>query len=193
MDLGDFYYRRGDLDNALKNFVRTRDYCGAMPRHNIDMCLNVIKVGRLVSTFLFLSSCPSNSTSLHHINIHIYLQVSVDLNSYAHVNNYISKAEHTPDLNDRKALAKLKASSGLAQLHQQQYAASARKFLEVPSEFLPSTSAPTSSSTPASASSSSLSSSSGAGGEVSSTSFSHVSPISKAIYKACIASRDKPF
>lgn len=42
-DLGDFCHQRGDLENALKNYVRTRDYCH-VTRHNIDMCLNVIKV-----------------------------------------------------------------------------------------------------------------------------------------------------
>ena len=103
-DIGEFYYARGDLDNALKNFVRTRDYC-SLTRHNVEMCLNVIKV-------------------------------SVDLNSFTHVNNYVSKAEHTPDLNDPKALAKLKAASGLSQLSQQHYAAAARKFLDCTPEGL---------------------------------------------------------
>ena len=97
-DLGEFYYARGDLNNALKNFVRTRDYC-SMTRHNVDMCLNVIKV-------------------------------SVGLDSFSHVNTYVSKAEHTPDLNDPKARHKLKAAAGLVQLSQQHYANAARKFLE---------------------------------------------------------------
>ncbi len=97
-DLGEFYFARGDLDNALKNFVRTRDYC-SITRHNVEMCLNVIKV-------------------------------SVELDSFTHVNNYVQKAEHTPDLNDPKALTKLKAAAGLSQLHQQHYAAAAGKFLD---------------------------------------------------------------
>eukprot|EP00952_Eustigmatos_sp_NYUAD-ZCMA_P010779 44006-Eustigmatos_ZCMA.PRE.1 len=42
-DLGDFCYQRGDLDGAIKNYVRTRDYCH-VNRHIIEMCLNVIKV-----------------------------------------------------------------------------------------------------------------------------------------------------
>jgi hypothetical protein len=43
-DLGDFFYQRGELDQALKQYVRSRDYCH-ITRHNIEMCLNVIKVG----------------------------------------------------------------------------------------------------------------------------------------------------
>jgi len=97
-DLGEFYYARGDLDNALKNFVRTRDYC-SMTRHSVDMCLNVIKV-------------------------------AVGLESFSHVNTYVTKAEHTPDLNDPKARHKLKAAAGLVQLSQQHYTNAARKFLE---------------------------------------------------------------
>jgi COP9 signalosome complex subunit 1 len=42
-DMGHFNYQMGNLNDALKSFLRTRDFC-AMPRHNCDMCLNVIGV-----------------------------------------------------------------------------------------------------------------------------------------------------
>jgi COP9 signalosome complex subunit 1 len=42
-DLGDFHYERGNLDEALKSYIRTRDYC-TMPRHNAEMCIRVINV-----------------------------------------------------------------------------------------------------------------------------------------------------
>jgi COP9 signalosome complex subunit 1 len=42
-DLGDFHYRRGDLQNAFKSYVRTRDYC-TTSKHIVTMCLNVIAV-----------------------------------------------------------------------------------------------------------------------------------------------------
>mmetsp|Transcript_22217 Transcript_22217/g.28406 ORF Transcript_22217/g.28406 Transcript_22217/m.28406 type:complete len:350 (+) Transcript_22217:1-1050(+) len=42
-DLGDFHYARGDMENALKRYARTRDYCTNSP-HIIAMCLNVIRV-----------------------------------------------------------------------------------------------------------------------------------------------------
>jgi len=49
-DLGDHYYKRGDLDNALKSYVRTRDYCTSS-KHITQMCLNVIKVSIELNNF----------------------------------------------------------------------------------------------------------------------------------------------
>ncbi|KAJ3682113.1 hypothetical protein LUZ60_014686 [Juncus effusus] len=42
-DYGDFYYSRGLLSDAFKNYVRTRDYC-TTSKHIVQMCLNVILV-----------------------------------------------------------------------------------------------------------------------------------------------------
>ena len=42
-DLGEFYFERGDFQNAIKSFVRTRDYC-TTSKHIIAMCISVIKV-----------------------------------------------------------------------------------------------------------------------------------------------------
>jgi COP9 signalosome complex subunit 1 len=43
MKLGDYFYKKGDLPSAMKNYVRTRDYC--MTSQNVlDMCFNTIKV-----------------------------------------------------------------------------------------------------------------------------------------------------
>lgn len=97
-ELGDFHYNRGDLNAALKCYVRTRDYC-AMPKHIIQMCLNVIKV-------------------------------SIELGNYAHVVNYVTKAEQTNDLTDKVTIAKLKVCAGLANLENRKYKLAARKFLE---------------------------------------------------------------
>lgn len=43
-ELGDFYFARGDLQNALKSYLRTREYCTAS-KHVVTMCLNIIRVG----------------------------------------------------------------------------------------------------------------------------------------------------
>ena len=41
--LGDYFYNKGDLPSAMKNYVRTRDYC--MTSQNVlDMCFHTIKV-----------------------------------------------------------------------------------------------------------------------------------------------------
>lgn len=41
-DLGDHYLDAGDFFNAIRCYVRSRDYC-VTPRHMITMCMNVIK------------------------------------------------------------------------------------------------------------------------------------------------------
>ena len=41
-DLGDHYLDAGDFFNAVRCFVRSRDYC-VTSRHMITMCMNVIK------------------------------------------------------------------------------------------------------------------------------------------------------
>lgn len=101
-DMGDFYYGRGDLQNAFKSYVRTRDYC-TTGKHVIQMCLNVIKV-------------------------------SIELGNYVHVNNYISKAEQTPEVQDPVVAGKLKAAAGLAFLQAKKYKQAAKRFTEVPNE-----------------------------------------------------------
>jgi len=42
-ELGQLHYDRGDLNSALRCYVRTRDYC-TNPKHIIEMCLNIIRV-----------------------------------------------------------------------------------------------------------------------------------------------------
>lgn len=43
------------------------------------------------------------------------------MHNFIHVNNYVLKAEHTPDL-DAVVVAKLRASAGLVYLDQKEYA-----------------------------------------------------------------------
>ncbi|XP_010933872.1 COP9 signalosome complex subunit 1 [Elaeis guineensis] len=54
-DLGDFYYAHGQLGDAFKNYVRTRDYC-TTSKHIIQMCLNVILVSLELGQFLHVSN-----------------------------------------------------------------------------------------------------------------------------------------
>ncbi|XP_008795398.1 COP9 signalosome complex subunit 1-like [Phoenix dactylifera] len=54
-DLGDFYYAHGQLGDAFKNYVRTRDYC-TTSKHIIQMCLNVILVSIELGQFLHVSN-----------------------------------------------------------------------------------------------------------------------------------------
>jgi len=62
------------------------------------------------------------------------IKVSVETGNYAHVTNYVSKAEQTPDLTDKVTIAKLRVCSGLANLANKKYKHAARKFLETTSD-----------------------------------------------------------
>ena len=42
-ELGQYHYSRGDLNQAMKFYVRTRDYCTSN-RHMAEMCVRVIQV-----------------------------------------------------------------------------------------------------------------------------------------------------
>jgi len=100
--LGDFHYDRGDLNSALRCYVRTRDYCSTAD-DILQMCLNVIKV-------------------------------SIELENYGHVTNYISKAEQTPNLHDKVIINRLRVCTALTHLANKKYKLAARKFLEVTNE-----------------------------------------------------------
>eukprot|EP01133_Synstelium_polycarpum_P010566 gene10566-12291_t len=50
-ELGDFYYRIGDFSNALKCYVRTRDYC-ATSKQILNMCFSIIRVGVDMSNYI---------------------------------------------------------------------------------------------------------------------------------------------
>lgn len=47
-------------------------------------------------------------------------QISADMGNFIHVNNYVLRAEHTPDL-DSVVKAKLRAAAGLVHLDQKEY------------------------------------------------------------------------
>ena len=53
--MGAFHYERGDLNAALKCYVRTRDYC-TTPQHIIDMCMNVIRVSLEMGNYAHVAS-----------------------------------------------------------------------------------------------------------------------------------------
>ncbi|KAK8446959.1 hypothetical protein SEVIR_9G570300v4 [Setaria viridis] len=97
-DIGDFFYAHGQLSDAFKSYIRTRDYC-TTSKHIVQMCMNVILV-------------------------------SIELGQFAHVTNYVSKAEQTPDSLDPIIVAKLRAAAGLANLETKKYKFAARKFVE---------------------------------------------------------------
>lgn len=71
------------------------------------------------------------TTSKHIVQMCLnVIKVSIELGNYAHVVNYVAKAEQTPDLTDKIVVAKLKVCNGLANLENRKYKLAARKLLE---------------------------------------------------------------
>ncbi|XP_051132849.1 COP9 signalosome complex subunit 1-like [Andrographis paniculata] len=59
-DFGDFHYAHGQLGDAFKNYVRTRDYC-TTSKHIIHMCLNAILVSIEMGQFAHVTSYVSKA------------------------------------------------------------------------------------------------------------------------------------
>jgi len=61
------------------------------------------------------------------------IEVSLHLGNFAHVLNYVAKAEQTQGVSEKPGVvAVLKAVAGLAQIENRKYKAAAKKFLETP-------------------------------------------------------------
>ncbi|KAH9622724.1 hypothetical protein KSS87_018570 [Heliosperma pusillum] len=59
-DFGDFFYAHGQLGDAFKNYVRTRDYC-TTAKHIVNMCLNAILVSIELVQFSHVNSYVSKA------------------------------------------------------------------------------------------------------------------------------------
>ncbi|KAK9742910.1 hypothetical protein RND81_03G204900 [Saponaria officinalis] len=59
-DFGDFFYSHGQLGDAFKNYVRTRDYC-TTAKHIVNMCLNAILVSIELGQFSHVNSYVSKA------------------------------------------------------------------------------------------------------------------------------------
>ncbi|URD80004.1 COP9 signalosome complex subunit [Musa troglodytarum] len=59
-DLANFFYAHGQLGDAFKNYVRTRDYCTSS-KHISQMCLNVILVSIELGQFMHVSNYVSKA------------------------------------------------------------------------------------------------------------------------------------
>jgi len=108
VELGDHYYDRGDLKNALACYMRTRDYCST-PKHVISMCLSIVAVSL-------------ESESFAHVNVH--------------ANKATTSLDQLDDDDDDVVItrAKLACACGIAALRLGRYAEAANKFTEIPTE-----------------------------------------------------------
>jgi len=66
-DLGDFFYHRGDLANALKRYAHSRDYC-TTSKHIIHLCLNVIKVSLEMNNYSHVATYVGKAEQTPDVN-----------------------------------------------------------------------------------------------------------------------------
>lgn len=59
-DFGDFYYAHGQLGDAFKSYVRTRDYC-TTSKHIVHMCMSAILVSIEMGQFPHVTSYVSKA------------------------------------------------------------------------------------------------------------------------------------
>lgn len=97
-DFGDFHYSHGQLGDAFKNYVRTRDYC-TTSKHIVHMCMSSILVSIEMGQFAHVSSYVSKA----------------------------EQSQQTPEALDSVTVAKLRCAAGLANLEAKKYKLAARK------------------------------------------------------------------
>lgn len=113
----------GDLTTAMKNYIRTRDYC-TTSQNVIDMCFNTIKVSCMLRI-------------LKRDGTYSRKQVYLEDNNFSHVvQTYISRAESTPNIPDKvNVISKLKCCQALSLLggsdYQNRYNSVAHALTEV--------------------------------------------------------------
>jgi len=52
-DLGNYYFRAGDLQNSIRYHTKSRDFCST-PSHVVEMCLSVIEVALEMQNYAFV-------------------------------------------------------------------------------------------------------------------------------------------
>lgn len=125
-DLGDLFYQRGDLGQALKAYVRTRDYCSTS-KHMLSMCLNIIRVSVEQNNWTYVQNYVQKAeTTLAH---DITQQSATAGGGAASASvGHLHESANTTDI------GRLRAADGLAKLEAGKYKLAARKFIAVPIE-----------------------------------------------------------
>ncbi|CAH2244356.1 COP9 signalosome complex subunit 1 [Pararge aegeria] len=125
------------LDTDLKNY-KTNSIKESIRRGHDDLGDHYLDCGDLTSALKCYSRARDYCTSGKHIIMMCLnvVKVSVYLQNWAHVLNYVSKAEGTPDFNEvpgkdsnQAILTRLKCAAGLAELATKKYKSAAKHFL----------------------------------------------------------------
>lgn len=117
LDVGDHHAARGDLPEALKAYVRSRDYV-ASPSHNIAMCLAVVRVASELGNWPLVLSYVSKAEA----------ELASAGGAAKQPQTAAGGGGTLPS--DPALGAKLAASAGLALLKSGRYKQAARRFCE---------------------------------------------------------------
>lgn len=110
--LADQYYDMGDLQQALRHYVRTRDYCSTS-EHVIDMCFDVIQVSEPKGPGYYLEMGIDVLCNAR--------QVSLEMKNESQLATYIARADTTPNVPNKDLVrSKLECCRALAALRNQE-------------------------------------------------------------------------
>ena len=127
-DLGDHYLDAGDFFNAVRCYVRSRDYC-ITPRHIITMCMNVIKASFYMENWSNVLSYVSKAEqAIESLESTVKSTTTSTANPMAVPS---SPATSATVLSDATLASRLKVYAGIAELATKRYKLSARHFLGV--------------------------------------------------------------
>ncbi|CAF1220825.1 unnamed protein product [Rotaria sordida] len=129
-DLGDHYLDAGDFFNAVRCYVRSRDYC-VTPRHMITMCMNVIKASFYMQNWSNVLSYVSKAEQA----IESLETTTKSTTTPSTVSSMINPMDVTTTNNiitsDAILASRLKVYAGIAELATKRYKLAARHFLGV--------------------------------------------------------------
>lgn len=130
-DLGDHYLDAGDFFNAVRCYVRSRDYC-ATPRHMITMCMNVIKASFFMQNWSNVLSYVSKAEqAIESLETSAKATPTPSLTTASMANPMAGTTNSSSDVNDAVLVSRLKVYAGIAELANGRYKVAARHFLGV--------------------------------------------------------------
>lgn len=124
-DLGDHYLDAGDFFNAVRCYVRSRDYC-VTPRHMITMCINVIQASFFMQNW-------SNVLSYVNKAEQAIESLESSIKSTPTPSIMVNPMELS-NTSDTVLASRLKVYAGIAELATKRYKLAAKHFLTVPFE-----------------------------------------------------------
>ncbi|CAF3359543.1 unnamed protein product [Rotaria socialis] len=130
-DLGDHYLDAGDFFNAVRCYVRSRDYC-VTPRHIITMCMNVIKASFYMQNWPNVLSYVTKAEQAVESLESTTKSTTTPAATTSSTRNPMDVATvNSLMASDAILISRLKVYAGIAELATKRYKLAARHFLGV--------------------------------------------------------------